>query len=180
MELTSFYKYLKNTSTGGAVLTEHLPGRKRRPQTPERTRKVSMQLGRMKGEKGVSGTGPGSLAGSWKEETFLNPGKPLHQQGAQKWSFRGSEVSPATSPRQTEQRGLHRRSSQQAGHPAWDTGLLLWTGAGCWDLEFRGLAWGEDWSWLLGGSLKGLERGPAPQGVFLEEAQPSTVATHHG
>ena len=64
MELTSFYKYLKNTSTGGAVLTEHLPGRKRRPQTPERTRKVSMQLGRMKREKGVSGTGPGSLAGS--------------------------------------------------------------------------------------------------------------------
>ena len=46
-------------------------------------------------------------------------------------------------------------------------------------MEFRGLAWGEDWSWLLGGSLKGLERGPAPQGVFLEEAQPSTVATHH-
>lgn len=53
MELTSFYEYIKNTSTGGAVLTEHLlPGPNRRSQTPERTRKVSIQLGRMKGGKG--------------------------------------------------------------------------------------------------------------------------------
>ena len=131
-----------------------------------------------KGERG-SGTSPGSLGGSWKEEMFLISGKPLHQWGAQKWSFRGSEANPAASLQQTEQRGLHGQSSHPPGLPVWDTSLLLRTGAGCWDSEFRGLAWGEEWSWLLRGSLKGLDSDPAQQGVFLEEAQPSTVATHH-
>ena len=41
VELTSSHKYIKNTSTNGTILTEHLLNTGRRPQTPERTRKSS-------------------------------------------------------------------------------------------------------------------------------------------
>ena len=41
VELPSSHKYIKNTSTNGTILTEHLLNTGRRPQTPERTRKSS-------------------------------------------------------------------------------------------------------------------------------------------
>ena len=42
VELTPSHKYIKNTLTNDTVLTEHLLNTSRRPQTPERTRKISM------------------------------------------------------------------------------------------------------------------------------------------
>ena len=50
-EFISPHKYIKNTSTNGTVLTEHLQNISRRLQTPKRTRKIPLQLGRMKERK---------------------------------------------------------------------------------------------------------------------------------
>ena len=47
-DFTSPHEYIKNKSMNITVLTEHLLNTSKRPQTPKRTRKIPMQLGRMK------------------------------------------------------------------------------------------------------------------------------------
>ena len=39
-EVTSLHKYMKNTSTNGTNLTEHMLNTSRGPWTPKRTRKI--------------------------------------------------------------------------------------------------------------------------------------------
>ena len=51
MEFTSSHKYFKNTTTKETDLTKHLLNCNRRPWTPNTTRKISMQFGRMKERK---------------------------------------------------------------------------------------------------------------------------------
>ena len=48
MELTITYRHIKNTSTCGIIFTAYLLNTARRPQTLERTRKISTEKGRMK------------------------------------------------------------------------------------------------------------------------------------
>ena len=50
VEFTSPHKCIKSTSTNG-ILTKHLLNTSGRSWTPKRTRKVPMQLGRMKERK---------------------------------------------------------------------------------------------------------------------------------
>ena len=45
MEFTSPQKYIKNTSTNGTILTDHLLNTSRRPWKPKRTRKIPTQPG---------------------------------------------------------------------------------------------------------------------------------------
>ena len=132
MELTSFYEYIKNTSTGGAVLTEHLlPGPNRRSQTPERTRKVSMQLGRMKGGKGDKWDIPWVSGKELKEEMFLISGKPLHQ-----WELRNG----ASEAQRLAQLPAHSRQSREAcmDGPATHLGTQSETQVCCYGLGLGG------------------------------------------
>ena len=64
MEFTSPHKYIKNTSTNGTILTEHLLNTSRRPQTPKRTKKNSHTTGqdeRKEKKKIGNGKGPAPL-----------------------------------------------------------------------------------------------------------------------
>lgn len=47
-EFTSPHKYIKNKSTNVTIFTDHMLNTSKRPQTPKSTRKIPMQLGRMK------------------------------------------------------------------------------------------------------------------------------------
>ena len=51
VEFVSPHKYIKNTSTNGTILTEHLLNISGRIRIPKRTRTISSQLGRMKERK---------------------------------------------------------------------------------------------------------------------------------
>lgn len=65
------YTY-QNTSKNKTIVTEHLLNTSRRPSTPEKIRKKSIQSGRTKGGGGWGEMrkqmGPTYLRGSWKEE----------------------------------------------------------------------------------------------------------------
>ena len=71
MELTFFHKYIKNTSTCGMILTEHLLNAGRRPKTSQRVRKSHNCIRQKKKErerereKGIR-TGPEPLGGNGK------------------------------------------------------------------------------------------------------------------
>ena len=97
-----------------------------------------------------------------KEERFPYPGRPLHQWGeqlGQKGSFRGLEDSVTASLQQTKQRPAQRICATSCS-PQPKT-------CACWYVQ--GLKLGiqmtdqeEDWGWLHGDSLKGLECGMGP------------------
>ena len=92
MQYTSPHKYIKNTSTNGEILTEHLLNSSGGPWTPKRTRKIPVQPGRMKeGKKRKEETGRGqhSLWGAEGKERFLQLGKPLHS-GEISWNREGA------------------------------------------------------------------------------------------
>ena len=40
LEFTSPHKHIKNTSTNGTILTEHMLNTSRRPRTPKRKRRI--------------------------------------------------------------------------------------------------------------------------------------------
>ena len=66
MEFISPHKHIKNTSTNGTILTEHMLNTNRGHQTPKRTRKIPHVTGqderKKKGKgRGESGTGPEPL-----------------------------------------------------------------------------------------------------------------------
>ena len=69
MELTFSHKYIKNTSTCGMILTEHLLNAGRRPKTFKRARKshncVRQKKKKREREKG-NRTGPEPLGGNIK------------------------------------------------------------------------------------------------------------------
>ena len=78
MELTSSHKYIKNTSTCGTLLTEHLLNAGRRPQTSERARKSpcnwvgQKKEEKLKREKGTM-MGPEPLGGSCERRNVSTP-----------------------------------------------------------------------------------------------------------
>ena len=51
MEFVSPHKYIKNTSTNGTILKEHLLNISERLQTPKKIGKIPSPLGRMKERK---------------------------------------------------------------------------------------------------------------------------------
>ena len=69
MELTFSHKYIKNTSTCGMILTEHLLNAGRRPKTSKRVRKshncIRQKKKEREREKGIR-TGPEPLGGNGK------------------------------------------------------------------------------------------------------------------
>lgn len=92
MEFVSPYKHIKNTSTSGIVLTEHLLNISGRLWTSKRTRKIPSQPGRVKERKEKSKKGLANLERAKGEERFLHSEKPLPWWGnqlGQKGIFRG-------------------------------------------------------------------------------------------
>ena len=63
--------------------------------------------------------------------------------------------------------------------PAWVVCLLVWTGAGCWNVGFGEQTWGEDCCGLCGDSLRGWEWGTPHLGMLLEEAQTTMEVKCH-
>lgn len=53
MEFISPHKYIENISTNEVILTENLLNISRRLQTPKRTRKIPLSLGRTKERKNI-------------------------------------------------------------------------------------------------------------------------------
>ena len=147
--------------------TEHLLNCSRRPWTPNMTRKISMQLGRMKErkkKKSGNGKGPACLVGNWGEEKCLR--KAHSQQG-----------------NQLEQKGIFRESQGEQWftviHSLWKAGHIKnWTHSlssrpvhhklscvsigekrdGCWKVEFGEWIREDDSCWLWTDSLKRQEQ----------------------
>ena len=65
VEFASPHKYIKNTSTNGTVLTEHLLNTSGGSWTPIWTRKIPMQPGRMMKEKKKRGNGKDHHPWGW-------------------------------------------------------------------------------------------------------------------
>ena len=94
MEFTSSHKYIKNTSTDGTILTEHLLNISRGPWTSKRSRKIPMKPGNMKEmkkkRKKGNKIGPGPLeGGAEREECFPHSGNPPHS-GETIWDREGA------------------------------------------------------------------------------------------
>ena len=115
MALTFSHKYIKNTSTCGTVLTEHLLNAGRRPQTPKRARKSphnwvgQKKKGKKKKERErkESGRDLHPRDEAVKEGRFAYPGKSPHLQGNQpgwRGSFGASEESTVTGLWRAKQR----------------------------------------------------------------------------
>ena len=128
MELTSSHKYIKNTSTCGTLLTEHLLNAGRRPQTSERARKSpcnwvgQKKEEKLKREKGTM-MGPEPLGGSCERRNVSTPweipslvGRSVGMEG-ELWSL-GEECSNWFAEGKMEN-NLHRRSAPLpcAPHP---------------------------------------------------------------
>ena len=147
MEFTSPSKYIKNTDTNGASLTEHLLNTIRGSWAPERTRKIPTQPGRTKERQKEKRKWDGTSApggGTEGEERFLHTGKPPHWWGnqlGQKGSFEGSEESTAT-------------SLWQAGHSKTYTDGLCYSPV---RHSLRRVCW---CGWVLGAGTWGLESRP--------------------
>ena len=126
--------------------------------------------------------------GAEKEESFPNTEKSPHRRGdqpGQRESFRGSAESTTTSLQQAERERpaqmvcttLLCSQHQMCIH-------LVRAGAGCWNSGFRGQTQGEDWGWLHGDSLKGLEhsmvatRGVHGRNQGLPQKWSATVKSH--
>ena len=142
--------------------TEHLLNCSRRPWTPNMTRKISMQLGRMKERKKKKrGNGKDQHA-LWETEVRSASEKPIHSRGI---SWRRKECSG-------NHRGVITTSLWKAGH------IKNWTHSlccspvhhrlscvsigekrdGCWKVEFGEWIQGGDSCWLWTDSLKRQEQ----------------------
>ena len=79
MKFASPHKYIKNTSTNGRTLTEHMLNSSGRPQTPKRTRIIPMQSGMVKERiKEETGSDQHPWQGAEGEERFSYSEKPPH------------------------------------------------------------------------------------------------------
>lgn len=170
------YTY-QNTSKNETIVTEHLLNTSRRPSTPEKIRKKSIQSGRTKGGWGWGEMrkqmGPAQLRGSWKEEEkFLH----THCQGdepGQKRKLTGSKENATRGLWQAEDK---RDLYTTLYTPAWDSDLLVWALVECWTLGFGEQTQGEDQFWRCRNSLKGPECGKAATGNVQRSCPVATEA----
>ena len=118
-----------------------------------------------KKKKGI-GVGPAPLRGSCEREKFHSPWE--GPSPAVRWagtegelqSLRGEWSSWIVVGR--TERDLQRRSWPSHCSPQLEASWwLVSAGPGCWNSSFREQTWGENWAWLHGDSLKGLECGPS-------------------
>ena len=184
MELTSSRKYTKNTSTCGTIHKEHLLNTGRRPQTSKSAKKSPCNWEGQKQSKKKRKESRQDLyprEGAMKEERFLHPGRSPHWQGdepGQRGSFRALEENAATGLQKTKQRVTCTDDWYQG--PALPSLRCLSTGVGGgWILKL-GLQRsdrGEDWGWLRGDSLKGLECGN--WGCMQKKPKPNREARRH-
>ena len=108
--------------------------------------------------------------GAVKGESFLHPGKPLHQWEdwpGQKKSLRGEYRNWFTEPDWRENCTDGQRALLHS--LAWDSCPLVQTSSGHWDSGFGDPTQGEDWDWMDRSSKVGLESGViATEGVHGE------------
>ena len=97
--------------------------------------------------------------GSVQEERFPHPGELSHWSGhqpEQRGSFWATEESSANSL-QNKDKLVQMICAATLHSIDWDAYLQLQAGAADWSLSSGGQTWGEDWGWLCGDSLRGLQ-----------------------
>ena len=122
--------------------------------------------------KKMSGWYLWSWEGAVKGESFLHPGKPLHQWEdwpGQKKSLRGEYRNWFTEPDWRENCTDGQRALLHS--LAWDSCPLVQTSSGHWDSGFGDPTQGEDWDWMDRSRKVGLE---LQLRVYMEKPRLST------